>query len=246
MKILILSDIHANKHALNTILKNETYDQIYCAGDLVGYYANPNEVIDICISKNIKSVKGRHDLAAYDLNTAELLDYYSRLPIKWTNKILSNKNKDFLKQLPYVLKDGDFTIVHGRLGDGQQFETYLEHSYELIGKDIHDAKTRFLVSGNTHIPAFFEGPEDFSANPIKIEYNQEYFLNPNYKYYINPGSTSQPRNDIIGGVYVIYDSDRDSITFKTFKYNLFLVLDDLVINGLPLFNYHRLFPKKVI
>lgn len=244
MKILILSDIHANIYALNTVLKTETYEQIYCAGDLVGYYANPNEVIDICKSQNIKSVKGNHDVAAYDLNAASSFNDYALISIEWTNKVLSNENKDYLKQLPYIIEEKDFTVFHGTLSEPESFKYYLAKAS--IAINLLHIKTRFMISGHSHVPAFLEYPEKFKmqevfkVKPIDIEYHKEYILNPTSQYYINPGSIGQPRNKVVGGVYVVYDSDKDSIMFKTFEYDMSPILGDVVNNGLPIMNYKRL------
>ena len=45
MRVLILSDIHANLEALEACLDAAPeYDLVYNLGDIVGYGANPNEV----------------------------------------------------------------------------------------------------------------------------------------------------------------------------------------------------------
>ncbi|MCP8317365.1 MAG: metallophosphoesterase, partial [archaeon] len=62
-ELAIVSDIHGNLDALNAIMKNISQKSIYCLGDLVGYGANPNEVIEWARENNVKCVMGNHEYA---------------------------------------------------------------------------------------------------------------------------------------------------------------------------------------
>ncbi|RLF36092.1 MAG: hypothetical protein DRN08_01960 [Thermoplasmata archaeon] len=64
MKILFISDVHSNLHALEKVLeyiKNLDVDEIFCCGDIVGYNAFPSECLKIIRRNNSKSVMGNHD-----------------------------------------------------------------------------------------------------------------------------------------------------------------------------------------
>src|SRR5688572_5688526 len=64
MKYLVLADIHSNLEALQAVLKsagNVGYERVLCAGDIVGYNANPMEVIDILMEEEAICIRGNHD-----------------------------------------------------------------------------------------------------------------------------------------------------------------------------------------
>ena len=66
MRILVISDIHANQDALKTVLNDaKTFDGVWCLGDIVGYGPEPNECIEIIRNlPELKCIKGNHDVAA--------------------------------------------------------------------------------------------------------------------------------------------------------------------------------------
>ena len=69
MKVGVVSDIHANAPALRVVLNDladRNVDQVLCAGDVVGYYPFPNEVISLLQEHNIRSIVGNHDVAVLD------------------------------------------------------------------------------------------------------------------------------------------------------------------------------------
>ena len=89
MRALVLSDIHANLQALEAVLAfAPEYDAVWNLGDVVGYGANPNEVIDIVRSMGHLVVRGNHDRACCDPGS---LDYFSEIAaaaIRWTHSAL--------------------------------------------------------------------------------------------------------------------------------------------------------------
>src|SRR3989338_9997626 len=99
MKIAIIADVHSNLEALEGVLKdisNKNVDEIICLGDLVGYGANPNEVIELIKKKNIKCIKGNHDLNAVTLEKLDFFNDKAQEALKFTNKILTEDNKKYL------------------------------------------------------------------------------------------------------------------------------------------------------
>ena len=78
MRFLILSDIHGNIDALEAVLARaprDSYDRCLVLGDLVGYGANPNEVVDrIFDLKPDVIIRGNHDKVAERASTAELVE----------------------------------------------------------------------------------------------------------------------------------------------------------------------------
>ena len=60
MLIAFISDIHGNYAALKAVLiniKKLKIKKIYCLGDIVNYYYEPDKCIDSLIKNKIKSIK---------------------------------------------------------------------------------------------------------------------------------------------------------------------------------------------
>lgn len=111
MKIGLISDIHANIQALDAVLNalwQEDVSYIICAGDLVCYGANPNEVVERIRQFSIPCVTGNYDAAVgWDLLTAsrkpssQLNEPLKQAALDWTKEIIHQNAKNFLKQLPW-------------------------------------------------------------------------------------------------------------------------------------------------
>jgi len=127
MKIAVISDIHANLHALEAVFADlyaEQVDTVYCLGDLVGYGAFPNEVVGFIHDHRIPAVLGNFDeAAAFDLHKPgcrenDVDEYWKVMEnFRWTKDVLSDANRSFLQTLPMQLrfKAGSrrVLLVHG-------------------------------------------------------------------------------------------------------------------------------------
>src|SRR5512136_1018816 len=102
MRILVISDIHANLTALEAVLAEAgDIDATWCLGDLVGYGPDPNECIErICQLRNLACIIGNHDAAALKQIDADTFNPEARLAIQWTQRKLNHTSRDFLSQLP--------------------------------------------------------------------------------------------------------------------------------------------------
>lgn len=203
MKILIVSDIHADADALDRIIvKERNWDVFIVAGDIVGYGYEPNEVIETLKGlENVVAVMGNHDYAVLTGRT-EMFRPEAVEVIKWTREVIKDENKAWLKTLPLrrdVEVDGKtITVVHGSpeiplwgyvfpWEDRKMLRWYLKKSGD------------FLVVGHTHIPFLFEW--ETKAHGKKV--------------LINAGSPSFPR----GGTrptYVVIETKDWKVKFKEF------------------------------
>lgn len=104
MKALILSDIHANQAALESVL-NATkgrYDVIWCLGDVVGYGPRPNECVEMIREVAAICVMGNHDLAVLGKPgmDVEAFNPYAQQAVLWTRETLTKENMAYLAELP--------------------------------------------------------------------------------------------------------------------------------------------------
>ena len=102
MRYLILSDIHSNWEALEAVLKDAAgaYDTVLCCGDLVGYCADPNRVLDWCRANVKRIVRGNHDKVVAGLDGLEWFNPVAQAASLWTRHELTPENLDYLANLP--------------------------------------------------------------------------------------------------------------------------------------------------
>src|SRR5512132_234780 len=126
MRTLILSDLHSNLPAVEAVLRDARgrgYDRVVCLGDLVGYGAHPNEVIEIVRElRPWAQVRGNHDKAACGITDAETFNDTAREAIEWTREVLTPESLHYLRELPEgPLAAGPLLLSHGSPIDEEEY-----------------------------------------------------------------------------------------------------------------------------
>lgn len=217
----IISDIHGNLEALETVLgalRNEGIDEIYCLGDVVGYGPNPQECIDLVQDCRI-CLLGNHDQGA--LFDPEGFNAGAERAIFWTRKTLesgdpqaSERRWEFLGELPRMRREQDFLFVHGSARNPLNEYVFPEDIYNQRKMErIFSLVDKYCFQGHTHIPGVFTEDLNFLA-PEEI--NFEYCLG-NQKVLVNVGSVGQPRNGDPRSSFVVLDGPK--ISFRRLEYD---------------------------
>ena len=199
MKVGIISDIHSNLFYLKEILKKlqeHSLDSIYCLGDMVGYYDQPNEVIELLRENGIFCIKGNHDkYFLEELSFDKDRDVLYRMIIQRSE--VSDENKDFLRSLPDFydvnISNKRVYMTHSLPSDS---ETYLNNVNELDREFIKDFD--YYLYGHTH--------------RCHVQYHFGTCV-------INPGSVGQPRDYNILPSYAVIDFDKESVLTERVKVN---------------------------
>ena len=154
MRILVLSDIHANITALEAVLQAAgEIDGVWCLGDLVGYGPDPNECIErIKGLANLQCIIGNHDLAALRQIDSENFNPEARSSIVWTRHSLTESSKVFLDSLTERIELNDVTLSHGSPRH-PIWEYLLDPITATLSFDFFD--TPFCFVGHTHLPVIF-------------------------------------------------------------------------------------------
>lgn len=212
MRLIAISDIHANFPALQAVFSHITknfgpVDHVLCAGDFVGITPFPNEVCDVMRGmKNLISVKGDFDQAVIDGNFRGI-DPVLADTISWTRSVISKENMDFICDLDgyRALKLGTFNLllVHGSPKDYLNGEITKMESLKNLQDYFDNTNADMIVCGQGHIP-------------FVKDYNN--------KFVINAGSVGQPKDDISKPSYVFVDTDTMEINFQRVRYDVQLVL----------------------
>jgi diadenosine tetraphosphatase ApaH/serine/threonine PP2A family protein phosphatase len=230
MKYAIISDIHANLEALNTVLEHadkQGVDKYVCGGDVVGYNANPKECMDIVRGLDIPTVMGNHDEYVgrdYDLSA---FNPVAAAAVEWTREQLSAEERQWLCDLRYVRLVDHFSIVHGTM-DSPSYWGYVQ--------DISDAAASFTYQntnlcfhGHTHVPVVFVDDN------LKIEGGafEHLKLEPGCRYFINVGSVGQPRDGDPRASYCIYDAGEESVELFRLTYDIETTKQKILDASLP-------------
>ena len=183
MRIAIISDIHANLEALTSAIREidrSDVNQVVCLGDVVGYGANPNECLDLVRNRCGNILLGNHDAAAVDLDEAEYFNPNARIAAAWTNKQLSDENRDYLAARPLSARLSDVLFVHASPCNPRNWEYILYVEEAMQAFRCFTEPLCFV--GHTHVPAFFS--EDSKSGRLKKD----------ARALINVGSVGQPRD----------------------------------------------------
>jgi putative phosphoesterase len=224
MKILIISDIHANWQALQAVLAKESYDALIFLGDVVDFGPDPKNCVNFLIkSSNSRfwGVRGDHDHAlafGSNSNCTEVLKKISNITREWGECFLSGEDVGFLRRLPldrdFSIDDLDFELAHGSDPYSYIFYNFLQGYEEPSLNTPEDSgageKRKFILVGHSHKPF------------IKIMGDTTI---------LNPGSVGQPRDNDPRASYAIIENREASIRRVT--YDIEKTVKDLERSRMP-------------
>ena len=240
MRILLLSDIHANLEALEAcLLAAPPYDFVANLGDVVGYGASPNEVADRARALGTIFVRGNHDKAATGLLELDDFNPLAAAAAIWTRDQLTPEHHEWLRALPQgpISLDGfpDVHLVHGSPADE---DTYVVSLGDALVPLLAE-NTPLTFFGHTHLQGGFFANGN-SADGFRPEYRTvgqsesvALQLKPATRYMINPGSVGQPRDGDWRAAFALFDTEARVIHFHRTPYNLKSAQDRIFEANLP-------------
>ena len=232
-RYLILSDIHANIDALDAVLSAAAsdWDRAIVLGDLVGYGAEPNAVIDRVLElQPVAIIRGNHDKAACGLDNGENFNQVARYAAAWTQQQLTPEHRDFLRDLPQgpAAIDDRLEICHGAPFD--------EDHYIFDGLDaqraLEAATHQVCMFGHTHLPVIFIAQGAQLMADVPDDDLPPLTLRTDTRYLINPGSVGQPRDGDARAAFAFYQSD-GVMVFRRVEYDVSEAQRRISAAGLP-------------
>lgn len=234
MRVLIVSDIHANLPALEAVLEDArgSYDAIWCLGDTVGYGPWPDECVQRVRQISSVSVIGNHDWAALGRMDVEDFNPEARRAVLWTMDHLSAGSRAWLSDLPSKpIEVEGVTLTHGSPRD-PIWEYVIYPAIALA--NFARFSTRFCLVGHTHVPAVHvlaRGDKrslvvaPASGAPMTFEENTRAIL--------NPGSVGQPRDNDRRAAYAMLDTREETWELRRAEYNIEQTQRGMRRAGLP-------------
>jgi diadenosine tetraphosphatase ApaH/serine/threonine PP2A family protein phosphatase len=216
------------------------YDRAVCCGDLIGYGADPNPVVDWVRGHCDIVVRGNHDRACTGQEDLEWFNPVARAAALWTQGKLSGENAEYVRNLPKgpAFVDG-FELLHGSPVDEDDYVVAPDDAAEAFGY----LESRVAFFGHTHLQGGFiwnrERVETISPTALDID-RQLMDIESDEGYLINPGSVGQPRDGDPRAAYALYNAEAGVVSYCRVEYDVESAQRKIRDGGLPPFLAERL------
>lgn len=218
----IISDIHGNLEALETVLadiQRREIREIYCLGDVIGYGASPRECLDLVTETCTAILCGNHDQAVFyepcSFNiSAERAAYWTRKTFEEEpNEALRRKRWEVLGRLPYKYEVYGLLLVHASPRRPVNEYLFAEDCYTNPSKILANFERlekhhMTCMVGHTHVPGVFLDDPYFEP-PGELPQANRYTITEDEKAIINVGSVGQPRDRDVRASYVVVTTGSD-------------------------------------
>ena len=216
MRIAVLSDIHSNIVALDTVLSSiGTVDAVWHLGDVVGYGPEPDAVVARLAELRAVGVRGNHDSAAAGGNEIDWFNTDAKAAMEWTRKTISKATRDWLDALPKTRTEDAFTLVHGSPRD--PIWEYIT-SQPVARANLATLTTTYGLHGHTHIPICWR-EDDGRVEAVSPGDGSSLVLDER-RVLLNPGSVGQPRDGDPLASYMVIDTDTRLCTWSRVAYDI--------------------------
>jgi diadenosine tetraphosphatase ApaH/serine/threonine PP2A family protein phosphatase len=235
MRYLVLSDIHANLEALEAVLdaaRDIPYERLLVLGDLVGYGADPNAVVDRIRGLSPHAViRGNHDKVGAGLEPSDAFNAVARAAIRWTYEALSDDNRDWLAELPAgpLVVDDLLEICHGTPFDE---DMYVFDDADVL-RAMQSADRRIVLFGHTHVQVGYRlANQSLTLATADVRRPLHIAIGPGH-YLINPGSVGQPRDGDPRAGFGVYDAAHQVVEIYRVPYPIERTQSRIREAGLP-------------
>jgi diadenosine tetraphosphatase ApaH/serine/threonine PP2A family protein phosphatase len=231
MRVLLITDIHANFTALAAVVEDAgPVDAVWCLGDVVGYGPSPNECCTWVAKHAEIVVVGNHDWAALGRLDLDDFNESARQSTLWTVEQLTPQAYQWLDALPNRYIEGETTLVHGSPRH-PVWEYLLRPAQAAANFEYFDTDICFV--GHTHAPAIFHEGLSRKGEPSHVPPYGEPIILSNGRYLVNPGSVGQPRDGDPRAAYAIYEPETRKIEFRRLAYDIGKTQAQMREAGLP-------------
>ncbi len=236
MKIALITDLHANREAVEAVLqhaRSREARRYAFLGDFVGYGADPGWVVDRVrefVAQGAVAVMGNHDAAVVQGPLPSMIPE-ARAVVGWTRSQLDGAQLDFLATLPMSADDGDRLYVHANAYAPAEWG-YVLGRIEAV-RSLQATAARFTFCGHVHEPRLFHLTSTGKTGDFVPMAGTPIPLSLQRRWLVIPGSTGQPRDGNPAACYALFESDTATLTFHRVPYDVAGASAKIRAAGLP-------------
>jgi len=239
VKLALFSDLHANLHAFNACLahaREQGASKIAVLGDLVGYGANPGEVVDRCMALQAQGaivIRGNHEsLALRPITAGKTM---GGLTAQWTHDTLSVVQRQWLSGLKLEAKVGPAWLVHATAQEPASWHYVTDTkkaAFSLRGVN-HDRSIRWLFCGHVHEQSLYVEIGRDKLIHYRPLVGQSIPAIAGRRHLAVVGSVGQPRDGDPRACYLIFNLSEEAVCFQRVAYDYFAAAKAIRDAGLP-------------
>jgi diadenosine tetraphosphatase ApaH/serine/threonine PP2A family protein phosphatase len=219
-------------HALEAVLAAARsssvggFDQLWNLGDMVGYGARPNEVLDVLRPLATINVRGNHDRVCCGLSNSQGFNPIAAEAAAWTRLHLRPDNREWVRAVPMgpIRASARAMCAHGSPLHEDQYILSMRDAWTPLQR----METEITFFGHTHVQGGFSQHEQEWAEdrPVYGGHNSERTehvtldVPEGSRHLINPGSVGQPRDGDPRAAFAIYDDAVEQVTFLRTPYDV--------------------------
>ena len=230
MKIAVLSDIHANLEALESVLiaaQKAGVDRYVVLGDVVGYGADPAACIYRLLEAEATCVLGNHDQALVDGRYARALNPLARESILHSREVVSEEEIKYLQQLAFRHIEYEGAFAHSNPVRPEDWVPMF--LYPDIVWCLGHIEWRIAFVGHTHYPAIYCRMKNSEVVPLTT---LQLAVGP-HRYLVNPGSVGQPRDGDWRASFAVWDVEREHVGLHRVEYAVDRAQEKIINADLP-------------
>ena len=234
MRYAVLSDVHANLHALEAVLdaaRLAGVDRYVCAGDMIGYGAHPAQCVSLLREIGAACVAGNHELMVLGVLGEQQAGGLARAALDYTRAALDEETRGYLATLPLRLELPGLVVAHGSTDDPQEYVRSAERADVLLASLPDDV--RGLVLGHTHQPWVRALP-----GGTRLQRSTGTARVGTARFLVNPGSVGQSRSSRWQARFAVVDVADGDVVLHEVAYDRAAARAALVDAGLPPDSYH--------
>jgi predicted phosphodiesterase len=230
MRVAVISDVHANFHALEAVLEQidaEGVEAIWCLGDVVGYGPLPNECCELVRERCDLCLVGNHDLVALgEINVSDFNDE-AAAAATWTSSELNDRSRAFLEGLKPAGSADRVELFHASARD-PVWEYILTEEAAQATLELTEAPV--VLVGHSHVALAITDTNGTVAGGLTPGGTE---IQLDGRWVLNPGSVGQPRDGDPKAAWLLLDLDRMFAAFQRVAYSIEETQDEMRERRLP-------------